>query len=114
MPDETLHHPWLGVELRHLAALAAIDACGSFTGAADELGYVQSAISQQIARLERVVGARLIERRRGHHAIALTPAGAVLAAHARAVTAQLREARRELAEAPVTRAAPAATRAPDR
>lgn len=88
---------WHGVELRHLAALDAVGAERSFRGAADRLGYVQSAVSQQISQFESLVGARLIERERGHAAVGLTDAGEVLRAHAERVLSQLSAARADLA-----------------
>jgi DNA-binding transcriptional LysR family regulator len=87
---------WLGVELRHFAALAAIASEGSFRGAADQLGYVQSAVSQQLAVLERVVGARLIERSRGTAPVALTRAGETLLHHADEVLARMSAAKADL------------------
>lgn len=88
---------WHGVELRHLEALNAVGAERSFRGAADRLGYVQSAVSQQISQFEELVGARLIERERGHSTVALTHAGEVVAAHAEQVLSQLGAARADLA-----------------
>lgn len=78
-----------GVEPRHLATLAAVAEEGTFTAAAARLGCVQSAVSQRIARMERVLGTLLVERDAGHRGAALTRAGAVVAAHARAILAQL-------------------------
>jgi DNA-binding transcriptional LysR family regulator len=80
---------WLGVELRHLAAPVAIQEAGAFRGAAKRLGYVQSAVSRQIAFLERLVGRQLIERSRGRGDVVLTDAGVRLAYHARAILARL-------------------------
>ncbi|MGH2866727.1 MAG: LysR family transcriptional regulator [Solirubrobacteraceae bacterium] len=87
---------WLGVEVRHLAALEAIDRERSFRGAADRLGYVQSAVSQQLSQLERLIGTRLVERTRGHRRVALTQAGLLLLDHANKVLAQLQAAQADL------------------
>lgn len=84
-------------ELRHLVALAAIGRLGSFSAAAEELGYTQSAVSQQVARLERAVGHVLVDRPGGPRAVALTPAGTILLAHAEAITARLESAYADLA-----------------
>lgn len=88
---------WTGVELRHLAALAAIHEERSFRGAADRLGYVQSAVSQQIAQLELLVGARLVDRARGHAPpVRLTEAGLLLLDHASRILGQLDAAEADL------------------
>ena len=89
---------WSGVELRHLIALEAVAREGSFRRAAARLGYVQSAISHQIAALEGLAGRRLIERSRGTRPLALTPAGEIMLAHAEAVIARVRAAQADLAE----------------
>lgn len=59
---ETGANSWSRLELLYLAALEALAEEGSFGRAADRLCYTQSAVSQQIAALERIVGARLAER----------------------------------------------------
>ena len=88
---------WLGVELRHLAALHAVATEGSFARAARRLGYTQPAVSQQIATLERIVGERLIDRSNGSRKIALTEAGRVLLSHAETIVAQMHAAEADLA-----------------
>ena len=88
---------WLGVELRHFAALQAVEREGSFGRAAERLGYTQSAVSQQIARLEQLVGARLVERPGGPRAVSLTDAGRLLSRHADAIVARLAAAQADMA-----------------
>jgi molybdate transport repressor ModE-like protein len=88
---------WLGVELRHLAALQALADEGSFSRAAEQLGYTQSAVSQQIATLERIVGERLVERPGGPRPVSLTEAGRLLLHHAQAIVARLQAAHADLA-----------------
>src|SRR3954464_14755020 len=87
---------WLGVEFRPLAALAAVANEGSFRGAADRLGYVQSAVSQQIAHLEKLVGVRLVERARGSKEVNLTSAGELLLGHADEILSRVYAARADL------------------
>src|SRR5690606_25650262 len=60
--------------------------------AAEVLGYTQSAVSQQIAGLERVVGAPAFDRPGGPRPLTLTPVGGALLEHARAILDQLRHA----------------------
>ena len=88
---------WLGVELRHLAALEAVARTRSFGRAARELGYTQSAVSQQIAQLERIVGQRLFERPGGPRRVEPTEAGLLLLGHADAIVARLDAARADMA-----------------
>lgn len=87
---------WLGLDLRHLVALKTIADEGSFGRAAERLGYTQSAVSQQIAALERIVGLRLIERPGGPRPISLTEAGRILLRHAEAIQARLLAARADM------------------
>ncbi len=89
---------WLGIELRHLAALVAVAKERSFRGAAARLGYVPSAISSQIATLERVVGTRLVERSRGPSRVRLTDAGELLLAHAESILSRLHAAQADMGE----------------
>jgi molybdate transport repressor ModE-like protein len=87
---------WLGVELRHFLALEAVAREGSFGKAAQALGYTQSAVSQQIATLERLVGQKLIERPGGPKPVSLTEAGRLLLTHAEAIAARVAAAQADL------------------
>ena len=87
---------WLGVELRHLAALEAVSREGSFGRAATALGYTQSAVSQQIATLERIVDEKLVDRPGGPKAVSLTEAGRLLLRHAEAIVARIAAAQADL------------------
>src|SRR3989442_3922377 len=87
---------WLGVELRHFLALEAVAREGSFGRAATALGYTQSAVSQQIATLERIVGHRLIERPGGPKPVSLTEAGRLLLKHSEAIAARVAAAQADL------------------
>jgi molybdate transport repressor ModE-like protein len=69
---------WPGIELRHLEALSVVAEEGSFRRAARRLGYTQSAISQQIAALERAVGYPVLERPSRGKPLALTDIGSRL------------------------------------
>jgi DNA-binding transcriptional LysR family regulator len=92
--------PWRLIEVRHLTALAAIAREGTLGDAALSLGYVQSAVSGQLAMLERLVGAQLVERSRGHgNNQELTPAGALLLAHSEEIFMELKAARAGITQA---------------
>lgn len=86
----------VGVEARHLAALQAIAEERSFSRAAERLGYAQSAVSQQIAALERAVGLKLVERPGGPRPVSLTEAGEVVLRHADRLLARLGALRADL------------------
>ncbi|GIJ49969.1 LysR family transcriptional regulator [Virgisporangium aliadipatigenens] len=75
--------------------LAAIARCGSLSGAAAALHVTPSAVSQQLAHLERLVGRPLVDR--SARGTALTAAGRVLAARAEAIDDELAGAERDLA-----------------
>jgi DNA-binding transcriptional LysR family regulator len=68
----------------------------SFSRAAETLSLTQSAVSQQVAALERQVGTRLLQRGRG--GLKVTPAGERLLEHANVVSERLRLADRQLAD----------------
>jgi DNA-binding transcriptional LysR family regulator len=84
------------LDVRRLRVLREVARCGSLAAAASRLSYTASAISQQIAVLEREAGTALLERRaRG---VVLTEAGRTLVEHAEIILAQLDAAEAALAE----------------
>ncbi|MDQ2676976.1 MAG: LysR family transcriptional regulator, partial [Actinomycetota bacterium] len=82
------------LDVKRLNILREVVNHGSFSGAADALYLSQSAVSQQIATLEREVGMTLLERTRG--GTKPTDAGRVLVEHADAAICRVEEAEREL------------------
>src|SRR5579859_3508234 len=66
----------LGLELRHLRYFVALADVGNFTHAAERMFIAQPTLSQQIRRLEEIIGTPLLQRRR--EGLRLTRAGRVL------------------------------------
>jgi DNA-binding transcriptional LysR family regulator len=82
------------LDVKRLRVLREVAARGSFSAAAEALAYTQSAISQQIAALEREAGTVLVDRQaRG---VLLTEAGHALVRHADVILARLADAESEL------------------
>jgi molybdate transport repressor ModE-like protein len=84
------------LDVKRLRILREVAEHGSFSAAADSLHLTQSAVSQQIAALERETGTMLVDRNRGN--LRLTDPGEALVCHTEAVMARLEEAERELHE----------------
>jgi DNA-binding transcriptional LysR family regulator len=82
------------LDVRRLRVLAEVARHGSFTAAAEALAYTPSAVSQQIAALEREAGTVLVER--GARGVALTEPGRLLAAEAEQILGRLAAAELEL------------------
>src|SRR3954451_11880764 len=83
------------LDVRRLRVLREVAACGSFSAAAESLSFTQSALSQQVAALERECATKLLER--GPRGVRLTDAGRALVQHADAILARLDAAQEELA-----------------
>jgi DNA-binding transcriptional LysR family regulator len=82
------------LDVKRMRVLREVAHCGSFSAAAESLSYTQSAISQQIAALEREAGTRLVER--SARGVRLTDAGQVVVRHADVILARLADAEAEL------------------
>src|SRR3984885_14892777 len=83
------------LDLHRLRFLHEFATRGSIAKAAVVLGYTPSAVSQQLATLEREVGAALLDRTA--RAAELTDAGRRLAGHAEKILAMIEEAEADLA-----------------
>ncbi len=84
------------LDIRHLTALVAVAEEGTFAKAATALGFTQSAISQQIARLERSAGLALLDRPKGPRRAELTAAGEHVLQYARTVLSGVDEMDQDL------------------
>src|SRR4051794_9451049 len=82
------------LDVRRLRVLREVAARGSFSAAADALHFTQSAVSQQIAALEREAGMPLVER--NARGVRLTEAGEALVRHTDVILARLADAEAEL------------------
>src|SRR5438067_8337328 len=87
MPDN-----WQSVDLKHLRALRAVAARGTFWAAAEELHESLSTVSDHVGALEALIGQRLVERSRGRRTVEVTEAGRLLLGHAAAIEARLKAA----------------------
>ena len=83
-------------DVQRLRAFALVLDLGSISAAADVLGYTQSAVSQQLAALEREAGAALVDR--SQRPLRSTRAGAVLRPHVERTLAALGGAEAALEE----------------
>src|SRR4051812_44442295 len=82
------------LDVRRMRVLREVALRGSFSAAAEALSFTQSAVSQQIAALEREAGAVLVER--SARGVRLTDAGEAVVRHAEGILAKLAEAEAEL------------------
>jgi DNA-binding transcriptional LysR family regulator len=82
------------LDVRRMRVLREVALRGSFSAAAESLSFTQSAVSQQIAALEREAGAVLVER--SARGVRLTDAGEAVVRHAEGILTRLAEAEAEL------------------
>lgn len=82
------------MEIRQLEALVSIAEHGTFSRAADELGTVQSNISNRVARLESELGTELVDRASG----TMTESGRIVVERARRILVELRAIASDVSE----------------
>ena len=81
----------MDVSLQQLRMLREVHSQGTIAAAAEQLGYTASAVSQQLAAIERITGVAVLERV-GRN-VFLTDAGSALVEHAKTILGQLEEAK---------------------
>jgi DNA-binding transcriptional LysR family regulator len=84
------------LDVRRMRVLREVALRGSLAAAAEALSFTPSAVSQQVAKLEREAGVALV--RRGPRSVHLTEAGRVLVEHAEGILERLAAAEAELRE----------------
>ncbi|MFD5069723.1 LysR family transcriptional regulator [Streptomyces sp. NPDC087866] len=84
------------IDVQRLRVLRAVAEHGSFNRAATALRLTPSAVSQQVAALERGLGTRVVER--STRGVTLTPAGRIMVGAAESVAAELAHAQRQVGE----------------
>ncbi|WP_346114975.1 LysR family transcriptional regulator [Nonomuraea maheshkhaliensis] len=82
--------------MQRLRVLRAVAEHGSFNRAATALRLTPSAVSQQVAALERSLGAQVVAR--STRGVTLTQAGHIMLGAAETVTAELEHARQQVTE----------------
>ncbi|MCQ9131633.1 LysR family transcriptional regulator [Streptomyces hilarionis] len=83
------------IDVQRLRVLRAVAEHGSFNRAAAALRLTPSAVSQQVASLERTLGAQVVAR--STRGVTLTPAGRIMVGAAESVAAELELARQRVA-----------------
>ncbi|MCP2259922.1 DNA-binding transcriptional regulator, LysR family [Streptoalloteichus tenebrarius] len=80
----------MSLDVGRLRVLVEVARAGSIAAAAQRMSFTPSALSQQLAKLEREAGGQLLERH--PHGVRLTRAGRVLVEHGERVLGELRDA----------------------
>jgi len=84
------------LDLRRLRLLRELARRGTITAVAEALSYSPSAVSQQLAALEKEAGVRLLEP--AGRRVRLTPQGDLLVAHTQVLLEEMERAEAELAQ----------------
>lgn len=90
----------MDLSVQQLRMLREVDIQGTIAAAASQLGYSASAVSQQLATIEKVTGVAVLER--SGRNVLLTDPGKVLVKHADVILMQLEEAKAAMEAAAAT------------